>query len=142
MRVGDQVEALYRDGLWYGAVIAERRDGVWESGESREGGAELEPGVSGADAGVDVGMGGGVENATLGGQEGGEEAAAGAGGGGAGGGGVGSGCGVTFVVTWDDGDQEDRVKTESQARASRTCTPPALRASTRRAQLDDHIRIR
>jgi len=135
--VGDHVEALYRDGLWYGAVIAERRDGVRESSESREGGTELEPGVSGADAGVDVVMGGEVENATLRGQEGGEEAAAGAGGGG-----VGSGCGVTFVVTWDDGGQEDRVKTESQARASRTCNPPPLRASTRRAQLDDHVRIR
>jgi len=133
LRVGDHVEALYRDGLWYGAVIAELRDrvatGPRASGESREGGAELEPGISGADAGFDVGMGGGGEYATVGGQDGGEEAAAGAGDGG-----VGIGCGVTFVVTWDDGDQEDRVKTESQARAFRTRTPPP-RASTRRAQL-------
>ena len=29
------------------------------------------------------------------------------------------GGGVTFVVTWDDGDQEDRVKTEAQVRAIR-----------------------
>jgi hypothetical protein len=58
-----------------------------------------------------MGSGGGQDAATGGGDRGGEPAAgAGAGGGGRG--------GVTFVVTWDDGDQEDRVKTEAQAYTS------------------------